>query len=328
MTSGFMCYIKNGDTVHGTICSMYIHNEWYSDIHSRAIQLEFDIASTLAMRYLAFAISSNNYEWEVIHVQDSQNNVPADVWIPEEYYSNHASFKLGVKLYDSPPTVGSVLNVGFDYVITGGVTMASEANTKTISMSNATEGAIIRYTIDGSEPDETSTEYIGEIEVEIPCIIKAKAFKDSSSGETSILKVGEKKESGEIEMTKEIFEFWNNQIEFNVLVEDSDRPDVYSESDMTEFSNKVYEKYDKYSHGYIQYSASNVVDDFVRAPILGFDYSELQRRCILSFMKPDDDQFKTFQISFTCDSSDVEVMAYGASGMTVFKVKIVLYFEA
>ena len=132
MTSGFMCYIKNGDTVHGTICSMYIHNEWYSDIHSRAIQLEFDIASTLAMRYLALAISSNNYEWEVIHVQDSQSNVPADVWIPEEY-SNNSSFKLGVKLYDSPPTVGSVLNVGFDYVITGGISIASESNTKTIS---------------------------------------------------------------------------------------------------------------------------------------------------------------------------------------------------
>lgn len=188
MTSGFMCYIKNGDTVHGTICSMYIHNEWYSDIHSRAIQLEFDIASTLAMRYLAFAISSNNYEWEVIHVQDSQNNVPANVSIPEKY--NNSSFKLGIKLYDSPPTVGSVLNVGFDYVITGGITIvSSQLNTKTISMSNATEGAIIRYTIDGSEPDETSTEYIGEIEVETPCIIKAKAFKDSSSGETSILNI-------------------------------------------------------------------------------------------------------------------------------------------
>ena len=176
MSSGFMCYIHNGETIHGTICSMYIHNEWYSDLHSRVIQLEFDIAGSLSMRYLAFAISSNNYEWEVLHVQDKNNNTIPTVVIPEKYNNN---FKLGIKLYDTPPTVGSVLNVGFDYVISGGIDLSElSPNIKIITMECSTEGATIRYTLDDSEPIETSTEYAGAIEVEAPVTIKAKGFKD------------------------------------------------------------------------------------------------------------------------------------------------------
>lgn len=176
MSSGFMCYIHNGDTIHGTICSMYIHNEWYSDLHSRVIQLEYDIAGSLSMRYLAFAISSNNYEWEVLHVQDKENNTIPTVVIPEEYNN---SFKLGIKLYDTPPTVGSVLNVGFDYVISGGIDLSElSPNIKVVTMSCETEGATIRYTLDDSEPIETSTEYAGAIEVEAPVTIKAKGFKE------------------------------------------------------------------------------------------------------------------------------------------------------
>lgn len=176
MSSGFMCYIHNGDTIHGTICSMYIHNEWYSDLHSRVIQLEYDIAGSLSMRYLAFAISSNNYEWEVLHVQDKENNTIPTVVIPEKYNN---SFKLGIKLYDTPPTVGSVLNVGFDYVISGGIDLSElSPNIKVVTMSCGTEGATIRYTLDDSEPIETSTEYAGAIEVEAPVTIKAKGFKE------------------------------------------------------------------------------------------------------------------------------------------------------
>ena len=174
-THSFMCYIEEGGTVHGTICSMYIEHAWYSDLGSRNITLDFHIGDNLSMRYLAFAISSNNYEWEVLYVHDKQNNVPASVTIPTTY---DGTVKFGIKLYDSPPTVGSVLNVGFDYVITGGIDLSSSSNTKKISMTCETDGATIMYTLDGTDPTESSTEYIDEIEVEGAVTIKAKGFKE------------------------------------------------------------------------------------------------------------------------------------------------------
>ena len=178
VTSGFICYIEDSDAVKGAICSLYVNNAWYSDLTSRSIKLDFDIADNVAMRYLAFAVSSNNYEWEVLHIQDKQNNAPATVTIPDTY---DGAVKFGIKLYDTPPTVGSVLNVGFDYVITGGIDLsqASSTNIHKIKMECNTSGATIRYTTDGSNPSETSVEYIEEIELEAPATIKARGFKDN-----------------------------------------------------------------------------------------------------------------------------------------------------
>lgn len=126
MSSGFMCYIKQGNVQKGVICSLYTHQVWNEDLTSRNITLEFDIASDLSMCYLVFAVSANNYEWEVLHVQDSQNNAVSQVTIPESY---SGSVKFGIKLYDNPPTVGSVLHVGFDYVVTGGIDVAGTRET-------------------------------------------------------------------------------------------------------------------------------------------------------------------------------------------------------
>ena len=50
--------------------------------------------------------------------------------------------------------------------------------TETIEMSCETEGAEIRYTLDGSEPTETSELYSAPIEVAPPATIKARGFKD------------------------------------------------------------------------------------------------------------------------------------------------------
>ena len=171
-----MCYIESDDAVHGTICSQYMDHAWYSDLFSRSIKLIFELGSSLSMRYLAFAISSDNVNWEILHVCDSQNNAVASVTIPDTY---DGTVKFGVKLYDTPPTVGSVLNVGFDYVITGGIDLSSsQSNVKKVAMSCATEGAEIKYTLDGTDPTEASTGYVEEIEVEIPVTIKARGYKD------------------------------------------------------------------------------------------------------------------------------------------------------
>lgn len=177
MTTGFMCYIHEGDVIRGTICSLYMDTAWYSDLSSRSIALEYDIVTQPAMRYLAFAISSDNVSWEVLHVQDMQNvNGMANVTIPETY---DGTVKLGIKLYDAPPTVGSKLNVGFDYVVTGGISVSTTSqNEKTVSLTCETEGAVIRYTVDGSEPTVESTEYAGAFAIDGALTIKAKAYKD------------------------------------------------------------------------------------------------------------------------------------------------------
>lgn len=176
MTTGFMCYIHEGDVIRGVICSLYMDTAWYSDLASRSISLEYDIITQPAMRYLAFAISSDNASWEVLHVQDTQNVTGmASVTIPDTY---DGTVKLGLKLYDAPPTVGSILNVGFDYVTTGGISVSTTQNGKTVTMTCATQGAVIRYTVDGSDPTEQSTEYAGEFVIDHDCTIKAKAWKD------------------------------------------------------------------------------------------------------------------------------------------------------
>ena len=177
-----MCYIHQGNVLKGTICSQYTDQAWHEDITHRNITLVFEIAESLAMRYLAFGISTNNYEWTVLHVQDRENNLPVNVMLPDGL---SGSVKFGVKLYDAPPSAGSIINVGFDYVITGGVAMSDAG--KTITMSCETDGATIRYTLDGSEPTETSLEYTGEFTVEPPVTIKARGYKDGMlAGEVAV----------------------------------------------------------------------------------------------------------------------------------------------
>jgi len=47
----------------------------------------------------------------------------------------------------------------------------------TITMTTATEGAEIRYTTDGAEPDESSILYIAPVILDVAAVVKAKAFK-------------------------------------------------------------------------------------------------------------------------------------------------------
>lgn len=174
MTSGFMCYVNENGIQKGIICSMYMHNVWSEDLTSHNIELHYEIASDLAMRYLVFAISSNNYEWEVLHVQDSTNNAIAHVTIPDKY---DGAVKFGIKLYDTAPTVGAILNVGFDYVVTGGINMPVVGPNDKIQMTCATPQATIYYTLDGSTPSASKTKYSAPFSVDKSCTIKAIGVK-------------------------------------------------------------------------------------------------------------------------------------------------------
>ena len=53
----------------------------------------------------------------------------------------------------------------------------SLASTQIVTLTAATAGAQIRYTIDGNQPTETSPLYTGPFEINQPVTIKAKAFK-------------------------------------------------------------------------------------------------------------------------------------------------------
>lgn len=202
MTSGFMCYVNENGVQKGIICSMYTHNVWSEDLTSRNIELHYEIASDLAMRYLVFAISSNNYEWEVLHVQDSKNNELAHVTIPENY---DGTVKLGIKLYDTPPTVGAILNVGFDYVVTGGINMPVVGPNDKIQMTCATPQATIYYTLDGSTPSASKTKYTGAFSVDKSCTIKAIGVKSGlNNSAVSTLEVEYQGGGGDTPVTEEV----------------------------------------------------------------------------------------------------------------------------
>jgi formylglycine-generating enzyme len=57
--------------------------------------------------------------------------------------------------------------------------------TKNVSITSATDGATIHYTINGTEPDESSTIYSSPIAVATNMTIKAKAYKDGQTPSTT-----------------------------------------------------------------------------------------------------------------------------------------------
>ena len=65
---------------------------------------------------------------------------------------------------------------------------AFEGTMQRVVMSCATEGAVIRYTLDGSEPDEGGIPYAGSFNVFDTTVVKAKAFKEGMlrSGTASV----------------------------------------------------------------------------------------------------------------------------------------------
>ena len=187
MTSGFMVYIHEDDVIKGVICSHYIDNAWYGHLSDHDISVEFDIITQPAMRYLAFAISSDNVSWEVLHVHDTQSgSATVDVTIPDTY---DGTVKLGCKVYDTPPTVGSVLNVGFDYVITGVIELAL-IGSRTVTLVHEDADAKMVYTIDGTDPTLESIEYAGPFTLDQTSTVKARAYKEGMiTSQVSVLEV-------------------------------------------------------------------------------------------------------------------------------------------
>ena len=84
---------------------------------------------------------------------------------------------------DNSYGITSGLFLNYNIPKTSGITVGinvinNQSNLKTVSMTCNTENAIIRYTLDYTDPTEESTEYINEIEVEAPITIKARGYKE------------------------------------------------------------------------------------------------------------------------------------------------------
>ena len=87
--------------------------------------------------------------------------------------------------YESAASIGNTYNS--DINITGIASVASPSfspesclfyPSTNVTITCAESGAVIRYTVDGTDPDQTSTQYTGPIFVDDTVTIKARAFKD------------------------------------------------------------------------------------------------------------------------------------------------------
>jgi hypothetical protein len=82
--------------------------------------------------------------------------------------------------YFAHPTPGSSNNEGSAYQIAYGIGFhpfpGVYSGSQSVELSSAISGAEIRYTLDGSEPDESSTLYTDPIEVSITTVIRARAY--------------------------------------------------------------------------------------------------------------------------------------------------------
>ena len=100
----------------------------------------------------------------------------------------------GVQFFDSVVITANITRVWTDVAIPQIEAANSFTGSKMkVSISCATEGATIRYTMDGSEPDPSSNEYTGPIYVTDSCTVKAYAMKydyrDSAVATQEIAKV-------------------------------------------------------------------------------------------------------------------------------------------
>jgi formylglycine-generating enzyme required for sulfatase activity len=100
----------------------------------------------------------------------------------------------GDQFFDSAIVTANITRV-WSYVATPTIMAASSfTGTKTdVALSCATDGAVIRYTLDGSTPNSGSTVYTGPFDVTGSCIVKAYAtcfdYHDSAMATFSITKI-------------------------------------------------------------------------------------------------------------------------------------------
>ena len=117
-------------------------------------------------------------------LSDASGNLLDRVFVPEQYTGiSYARMANGGFLYVAEPTPNAAnASTGYEgradkpaYSVTGG--LYDEGETLTVELS-AAPGARIYYTLDCTDPDETSTLYTGPIAVSANTIVRARAYSD------------------------------------------------------------------------------------------------------------------------------------------------------
>lgn len=128
--------------------------------------------------FTKFLTAGCGYNGEYYADTDSNNSVSLDE--AYQYIKDNVTSQ-DVQLYPENDTFPFVENgyTGIESVKTPSISPdQGNYNTATISMNCGTDGAVIRYTTDGTDPTNTSTIYTQPFTVNSTTTVKAKAFKD------------------------------------------------------------------------------------------------------------------------------------------------------
>lgn len=195
-------------TFHGTpsstspiFGSQSMQMRWYTSNRIGYTQTEFDLNNV--SRVLFSAKNTNTINVTVSYSSDGGNQFGNDstytltTSAQRFQYTisptgEHENVRLRFQVsYETAPTNTSRLII--DSVVVYGITgleptmVATPAfnpesgdyfETQTVAISTTTEDAVIRYTTDGTEPDETSTTYTEPLTIATNTILKAKAWKE------------------------------------------------------------------------------------------------------------------------------------------------------
>jgi predicted alpha-1,2-mannosidase len=88
--------------------------------------------------------------------------------------SPQPNLERGVSVKDLPYSVSAEPQVSLPYITRNVDFFIDEIE---VALASSTDGAVIYYTSDGTEPDETATRYVSPFQLTSSCTIKAKAYK-------------------------------------------------------------------------------------------------------------------------------------------------------
>ena len=146
------------------------------EVNNDRITIEAESEMSMIAMDTYFYISSDGASWtEIWKFEGIRSGILREQYtITRSDYVTSPSFYFGVNEISSSVTNPPNAPNGISPVITNN--LYSSANY--ISITCETEGADIRYTLDGSDPTEESTLYSGQFEVTPPVTIKARGYKE------------------------------------------------------------------------------------------------------------------------------------------------------
>ena len=185
--NGFVFNIFKQDT--GSIISGRVLDAAGAPIANATVTLKrggsttVDTKTTDAKGIYAFVAAPSSYV-----VTATYGGLSADLGVTLAKTTGTRLTNMGAWYTDSAASIGNTYDS--DIYITGIASVASPSfspesclfyPSTNVTITCAESGAVIRYTVDGTDPDQTSTLYTGPIFVDDTVTIKARAFKDGKN---------------------------------------------------------------------------------------------------------------------------------------------------